>query len=245
MSQECSPIPSSGMSIPIFFAIPTWWFETSRRTKASKATHCVKVPSYRDRQLRQVGQDRVSRHRDPGQQGHVDPQRDLPPVAQQRRTQGGHGGTDRLVQNMSLRWVNRERPPHQSLQLQGHLLVGACGVPQELDKQQGQTLTQRHRHLLQFQQILVRDLQDLTPQASLAAGRDRSRNDHLRQTAKALCRALKRHRKTRTKRRTQRAEPARGVAWLKDPCQDGPRPSVLDQNNRYFSIAHPLRDQIH
>ena len=66
------------------------------------------------------------------------------------------------------------------MQLQGHLLVSARGVPQELDQQQGETLTQRHRHLLQFQQVRMRDLQDPPSQVGRAERWDGGGDDHLR-----------------------------------------------------------------
>ncbi len=48
--------------------------------------------------------------------------------------------------------------------MQGHLLVGSRGLPEELDQQQGEALAQQHRSFLQLLQILMLDLQDSLPQ---------------------------------------------------------------------------------
>lgn len=57
------------------------------------------------------------------------------------------------MQDLSMRVVNLGRPADQSLPMQGVLLIYPCWLPQKLDQQQGQEVTQRYRAVLQFLKV--------------------------------------------------------------------------------------------
>lgn len=143
---------------------------------------------------------------------------------------------------MSVRVVDRRRPADLALYLQGVVRVHPCGLPPELDQQQGEEGTQRYRRLVQLLQVRVRDLQGALPQDRHHDRGQDPGHDHDRQAPETLPDAGDRERQGRHQ---EGEEPAHDLLERGTAAEGGQGPPVRDARERHLGVAGARRDPVH
>lgn len=144
------------------------------------------------------------------------------------------------MQILSMRRQRGRQLSNKPMQMQGVLRRSARAVPEDVDRQQGEKISEWSGHELQLHQVRVLDLQSAIP-ALRDQGQLQHRNDHHRKAGKAL---LDAGRNQREKIKQIIEVSARDFPLGRELHQNGERAPVRNQAPGHLRVPNALIDKI-